>query len=179
MLKQKYLHRSRRKKGRDEWHYGYKRGKNLDILNDDLPFHDNMKKKGNYHYICTEPVAKFIESKVGCDWNDVYSELLSKTKKKFRYEVENTIKYTILMPTYDENYLPVLCNRSYYYRGYGVKIFVDRLFIGLDNKICKMSEDEIKREANVYVRRDKLRQIIENMKKEQDEENAKNQDLSS
>jgi len=178
MIKEKCLHRKLRNKQKHSkcW-FQYDHDKNIDY-NDELPFHKSMKRGYRWNSIDTSPIRNFIESKIGCDWNDVYSEIISKTKKKFRWEVESAINYYIMKPQFNDEYLPVLCSNRRW-QMYGTKSFVNELFIDLNNKVRKMSEDEIYKEANIYLRRDKLREIMENLKKEQEEENLKNQELSS
>jgi hypothetical protein len=173
MLKEKFLHRH----GRSYYDSYYncesycrhsKKFRNVDIT--DMPdycqfdeiFNDFRAKPKRfyykYSYIDTEPLYKFIESKIGCDWNEVYSEILTKTKKKYRNEIENTIKWAIKRPIYDENYIP----RDTYGR-----ILKNFIYINLENKIVRMSEDEILREANKYLRKDKMKKLLEAIKNEE------------
>lgn len=98
MLKQKFLHRkSRNKRGYKQWDIKkYHRVKNLDIFSDKTPQHEPIRRKYRWHNIDTYPLEKFIESKIGCDWDDVYSEIISKTKPNFRKEIDQAIDYYVI-----------------------------------------------------------------------------------
>ena len=166
MLKVKYLHRKSRKNRHKSWNSkSYKRPGNLDLFSD-LPFRQRIGKQyGNYIDYDSRPLTEFIESKIGEDWNDVYSEILTKIKKSYRYSIEILLRRWYYI-TYDEDFIPI-CN---YYR------FVnDRIFVDLNNVLVKKTKEEILMDAERYkkqkLRREKLEKIIENLKNENTEFN--------
>jgi hypothetical protein len=159
MFKIKYLHRSS-KSCEDHWeNVKYFKIKNIDLFSD-LPKRTSYKR--GHNDIDFTPFFEFIETKIGEDWNDVYSEILKKTKKKFRYKLKYIIKYAVKLPIYDEDYIP----RDKYY-----KILGDCIFIDIDNKLCKKSKDELISDAKRYKRKMKMQQLLENIKKEENENN--------
>ncbi len=169
MLKIKYLHRSSRKGNDYDW-YGKKkhREKNANLLYDDLPFHGKMGKGwSNYDFT---PLTEFIESKIGENWNDVYSELLTKVKKRFRYCLEKGIgtngwrSWIINRPIYDENFIP----RDNYGR-----ILSDAIYIDINNIVTRKTEEEILKDSKKFIRKRKIQEILERQKIDQDlEENT-------
>lgn len=168
MLKKKYLHRSYRKSTRD-WSWDIKkffRGKNIDILYDDLPKHEGMHKNRMSSPDFT-PLREFINSKIGENWNDVYSEILTKIDHKFRYALENMLSYDrfryffgVIKPIYDEDFIP----RD----NYG-KILADKIYINLDNILCKKTKEEILSESKMFIRKQKLLKILEEQENQDDE----------
>jgi hypothetical protein len=168
MLKQKFLHRKSRDTKSDWDVKKYNRGKNrYDLFSEKLPQHEPIRKKYRWHNFDTYPLEKFIESKIGSDWNDVYSEIISKTKPKFRKEIETTIDYCIVKNVfYDENFIPY--GRTYRYGKN--KILNDRIFIDNNNILIRKTLEEIMLESKKLLRREKLRQILLT----QEEENKDN-----
>jgi len=172
MLKKKYLHRkSRDTKRRHTWDVKkYSRGKNRhDFFSEKLPQRQAIRKKYRWYNLDTYPLEKFIESKIGCDWNDVYSEIISKTKPKFRQEIEQTINYKVIKTVFYEDFVPY--GMKYRYGKY--KILNDVIFIDNNNILVKKTLDEIMLESKQQLRREKLRQIKEN----QEREELENQEL--
>lgn len=162
MLKIKYLHRSS-KSYQDDWEdKKYFRIKNMNMFSE-LP--KRMSFKQAYNDIDFTPLFEFIESKVGEDWNKVYSEILKKTKKRFRYKLEYIINYAVKKPIFDENYIPK--------DKYG-RVLEDNIFIDINNILCKKSKDEIIADAKKYKRKIKIQQLLENIKKDEDENKNEN-----
>ena len=99
MLKNKNLYRKYRRSRNRYTCKKTKRNHNIDLFSE-LPVHQSMKKiKTNYSYNYSnydnKPLIKFIYSKIGEDWNDIYSEILKKVKNKYRYLLESDLKYII------------------------------------------------------------------------------------
>lgn len=172
MLKQKYLHRKHRK---DYHHYDWKvkhRDKNVDIFSD-LPFHENIRKKSGSRYLRWDcrPLDEFISSKVGCKWDDVYSEILTKIKKKYRNEVDRDILYHVeLHPIYDNDFIP-RSKKCVYNSVYNTNrgILINRLFVDLNGFLVCKTEEEIINDSIKYKRRLKLQEILDNLNKDKDE----------
>lgn len=169
MLKKKYLHRSYRKSSRDyRWNtQTYHRGKNINLLSDDLPKHEGIHKNRMSSPDFT-PLVEFIKSKIGENWDDVYSEILTKIDSKFRYEIEKFIRYDrfryyfgVIKPIYDDEFIP----RDNYGR-----ILANKIYIDLDNILCKKTKEEILIESKMYIRRQKLLKIMDNMENQDQEE---------
>lgn len=157
MLKIKYLHSKNYSGYKDNWYNRkYKEGKNIDLFSD-LPKRIAMKKHNGYAGINWRPLFNFLESKIGENWNDIYSEIISKTKKRFRYELENLLNYRFYNVIYDDNFMP----RNQYGR-----ILSDELFIDSNNILTKKSEEELKIDAKRLKRKLKLQEIFENNESE-------------
>lgn len=162
MIKQKFLHRRKRKKNSSKIWYGskFKRKNNIDIFSE-LPQHESIRQhKYSYSYFDSTPLDEFLKSKVGCNWNDVYSELLTKVKKNYRYDLNYYLTKISKDVIYDCEYLPR--NKR------GVILF-DRLFVDMNNILCYKSLDELILESKKILRNQKLKEIINNA--EIDEEN--------
>jgi len=169
MLKEKFLHRKSRKT-RHSHHWDikkYNRGKNIDLLYDELPQRANINRgHGHWSNIDTDPLKNFLETKIGCLWDDVYSEIIKKTKKKFRREIDNSIEcYVFLHSFYDEDYLPYAIPR--YSRA---KVLNDQLFINLDGILVKKTMEELLHESKRLLRQEKLRRILENQERKEIED---------
>lgn len=174
MFKKKYLHRGYRKSTRDwDWTKNH-RSKNVDLFSE-LPKHENMPKNRMSSPDYT-PLREFIHSKIGENWNDVYSELLTKIDPKFRYDVERLLgsdRYSyyfgVNRPIYDDDFIP-RDNRG--------RILYDKIFIDLDNILCKKTKEEILSDSIMYVRKQKLLKILESQEDES-QENESQEDYSS
>lgn len=157
MLKQKYLYRKIRKRGKDDYiPYNKKVKKNLDLFSD-LPTHQSVHKKYR-DGIDTTPLDKFIKSKIGENWNDVYSELLTKIEPKFRYYIDNSLEWIVQIPIYDEDLIP----RSRYGDVLGYRIFID-----MNNILTFKSKEELIFNAKRTVRLEKLKKILERNENEE------------
>ena len=170
MLKQKFLHRkSRNSKLHKTWDVRkFNRGKNIDFFSDKTIQHESIRKKYRWNNIDTYPLEKFIESKIGCDWNDIYSEIIKKTKKKFRKYIETTIDYCIVKNVfYDENFIPY--GKTYRYGK--TKILYDRIFIDNNNILVRKTLEEIMSESKKLLRKEKLRQILLSQQEENTDNN--------
>jgi hypothetical protein len=55
----------------------------------DLPAHESIKKSRSY--LDTSLIKKWLYSKLGCDFDDVYSEYLSRLQPKYREEYRDSI----------------------------------------------------------------------------------------
>lgn len=158
MFKIKYLHNKTNKSYKDDWfNKRYKEDKNLNMFCD-LPKHLPMKKHNVYNSINWGPLFNFLESKVGEEWNDVYSEIISKTKKRFRHELNSLLDWFVKKPIYNDDFLPM--NE----RG---GILSDILFIDMNNVLCMKTKDELIRDAKKIKRKIKLQQILENEKSQE------------
>jgi len=169
MLKVKYLHRKCRKSTK---HYSwenkkYYNTKNADLLYDDLPKHSGFKGAWRNYAYDLKPLDEFIESKIGENWNDVYSEILTKIKKKYRQPIDDSLKYYVTRQViYDEDFIP---------RTSTGRMLYDEIFIDLNNIIVKKTKEEILLEAKQLRRKRKLLEIIENQEKEKSNENNENE----
>ena len=157
MLKTKYLHRKSRRS--HTWDVKkYCRGKNVDLFSD-LPFHSGMRLGYySYNYDIT-PLDKFLESKIGQNWNDIYSEILTKIKNEYRRCIDShlcsSVYYRVgvyINPIYDDNFIPRSCTGH---------ILKNQLFVENGFLVIK-SEQEIISDAKKYQRSEKYKQIFEN-----------------
>jgi len=164
MLKNKFLYRRSNFSRRQYQYVKTKRNNDIDLFSD-LPYHESMKKYGdNYHchHYDNKPLSDFLDSKIGENWNDVYSEILKKVQHNFKYLLDNDLKYLIRRPIYYDDYIPMDT-----YRYYRTSICSDRLYIDLNNIICYKSKDEILSESKRIVRKLKLQEIFDNEKESQ------------
>lgn len=157
MIKVKYLHRKVRKSNHRWETRKFNRGKNKPRgtkLFDDLPYRESIKPKGYYsHYwnYNVNPLVKFIESKIGQDWDLIYSEILKKTKNvHYRHHIDNIInsQYKVI---YTKDYLPISWGR----------LKLHKPFIDLNNKINMFeTKADIISESKKYIRKLKLLEIL-------------------
>lgn len=158
MIKQKYLHRKARDvKYSKKWNSDkYKRRNNIDIFSD-LPKHESIRQnRWTSTGFDKKPLYEFLLSKIGCDWNDVYSELLTKVKSKYRYEIELYLERFTTDIIYDNN-IP--------YSKYG-KMFYDKVFVDLNNKLVIKSKEELILDSKKFLRKQKILKIFEIYEKE-------------
>jgi len=163
MLKVKYLHRKARKNDRDDY-WTHNPNKNINLF-DDLPFHQRMRNNNYYHDYDLTPLYEFLNSKIGEDWNEVYSEILTKTKKKYRHTIDKMLHqnncwwygYIFTSPIYDDEMIP---------RDSRGRILSNRLFVNYNNIITKKSEDELLIDSKKFLRKKKMLEIIENQSEE-------------
>ncbi len=162
MLKTKHLHRKSRISN-DNYKKDYHKKKNMDLFSE-LPIYEPYKKKFNSFDLTI--LRKFIRSKIGQSWNDVYSEICKKTKHDFRYIIDN-LYIIYLNPIYDEDFLP-RDNRG--------SLLKDVFFVDLNGIIQNKNLQELRNDSKKYLRKKKLLEIIENQLNEQ--KIIKNQDSS-
>lgn len=161
MLKIKYLHRRFGKSNRDTWKY--KRDNTTDLFSD-LPYRQSIRGEYNrWGFFDISPLYEFLDSKIGCDWNDIYSEIVKKVKKKYRYDIDYSIDHSIKNVIYDEDYIPRTPNGRMIY---------DRLYVDFNNILCYRSKEETLRESKKNVRYQKLKEIIENQEIKQQEDQS-------
>ena len=158
MLKIKYLHRGARSY-EDDWETEkYFRIKNINLFSD-LPKRQSFRN-GSHYNIDWRPLLEFIESKIGENWNDVYSEILKKVKKKFRYQYNWCLP---IKPIYDEKFIP---------RDKNGRILINVIFLDINNIICKKTEDEILIDSIKFIRKQKLEKILEKRNENNGDENG-------
>jgi len=165
MLKKKYLHRKERNTTHHKWYDKdqNKFEKNIDLFSD-LPTHQSIRRCGYSQNCDTTPLREFLYSNVGKDWNDIYSEIIKKTKPKFRYEIDFRLKYNMVtVPIYDDDFIP---------RDERGRILSDFFFIDMNNILVKKSREELLSDARKYKRRKKLEQILESQKENQENQNS-------
>lgn len=168
MKKDKHLYRKYRRSRDDDYVSDkHKKEKNLDLFSD-LPFHKGMGKKyrNGYDY---KPLEEFLKSKVGENWNDVFSEILTKIDKRYRHELKWVFSYCVPRGNYDDEFIP----RSR--RGY---VLCNQIFIDINNIITIKTKEEIeidsKKYCKRYLRLEKMKEIInsnENQEEIQDNDN--------
>jgi len=156
MLKLKYLHRKSNKYYDYDKVKKYWKCKNIDMFSD-LPYHQSIRNDHwTFNYNIT-PLLRFLDSKIGQKWDDVYSEILKKIDKRYRFSIDRYLHcsryaYGItLCPIYDDDYIP----RTKY----------GKIVSGLyreDGILKEKSKSEIISDAKKYQRKEKLNEIFEN-----------------
>lgn len=161
MKKDKRLYRKYRKSQDDDYVSDrHKKEKNIDLFSD-LPFHQGIGRKyrNGYDY---RPLEEFIKSKIGEDWNDVYSEILTKIDKKNIHDLKWILSYYAPRAMYDEFYVPR--NK----RGY---MLYDQIFIDIDNIITIKTREEIELESKKYYKKNlRLEKLKEIMNRDENQE---------
>jgi hypothetical protein len=159
MLKQKYLHRKSRSSGSDGyWKRRYNR--HYTDLFSDLPKHESIRKNFRYSNYDSTPLFEFLNSKIGEDWNDIYSEILKKIKKRYRSNMDYSIKWYVHIPIYDEDFIP-RDNRG--------RMLNEILFIDMNNILSYKTKEDILIESKKLKRKEKLRKILENLENQEKE----------
>jgi hypothetical protein len=165
MLKVKYLHRRIRKDNRKNWYSKkYKREHNNTINEfSELPLYQSIRGKySDWYNFDTRPLYEFMYSKVGENWDDVYSEIVKKIKPKYRHAIEYTLVHRLNSFIFDENFIP---------RYPSGRIASDTLFIDMNNILCYKNKEELLLDSKKYIRSQKLKDILES----QEIENTENQ----
>jgi len=153
MNKQKYLHR----KGHDDKKWKNHSNCNKNNCGDETPFRESIRDKHKKEYFWNwkigldfTPTGEYIEENVNRNWDDVYSEIIKKTKPKFRWLLENFLDY-FLAKAVIVDYIPYRSswNRSTIVLNW---VFVDEDGILRNYNTTKEVEDMSKRK----IRRDKL-----------------------
>jgi len=171
MLKIKYLHRSDGvPKYSMHWDTKkFKRDNTIDLFSE-LPFHKSIRKKYQWANYDATPLREFIYSKVGQNWDDIYSEILKKIRKNRRYTIDYTINwFVVLHPIYND-FIPKN-NRG--------QILIDRLFVDMDNILVIKTNEQLLIDSKKYLRKKKIQKILENQNKEQKEEETNSAVLCS
>ena len=120
-----------------------------------------MRRTHHWSSYDTTPLREFLKSKIGEDWDDIYSEMLTKIKKNYRGDIENNLKYYVWIPIYDEDFIP---------RDNVGRMFKEHIFVDMNNILVKKNSQEILSDAKKYARKMKLMKILENNEKNEEEE---------
>jgi hypothetical protein len=129
------------------------KGKNLNLLEDDLPKHIRIRPYKRKYGLYLTPLYEFIQTKIGKNWDDVYSEILTKINKKYRYIIDSDLfeySWLIQKPIYGEDMIPI--------NEYG-RILTDTIFIDFNNILVKKTKEEILSDSLKYKRKEKLLRI--------------------
>lgn len=115
---------------------------------DDLPTHESMKQSRSY--LDVSIIKRWLYSKVGYDFDEVYSECLSRVQPKYRDEYRDSIFGYIHRKewiTIKEN--GEVWGKEGYSGGSPVKLpyFHDERFYidPLTNKVCRIPEQQLKK----------------------------------
>jgi len=85
---------------------GYNRLRNKHINSDLLPKRESMRQNSKKHnhnhksFLNYQHIDNFLKERIGYNWDDIYSELLSKTKGKYKYKLrENGERWWLIETT--------------------------------------------------------------------------------
>lgn len=161
MNKTKYIH-TKRKNNQHRWVDGcYKRSlKHKMIELSSLPIHESINKKPrNWDYNKTYlhfNLFNYLKTKIGQNWDNIYSDLIKKTKPKYRYLLNKELDWYIQKPKFYEKEVPY--GKKYSHDNIMVKVyFVDkegylRYFDSKENIFIyaknKLRENKLKRLFN-------------------------------
>ena len=159
MNKQKYLHTSNHPNRDKKWHKKWQAKSRVVDLFSDLPFHESIggkRGKNNWRLKNFGPLFKFLEQRVDKPWADVYTEIISKTKPKYRQLMEQELNWYLKTFFYDEHYVPWLC-----LYGGNIKKLVFFYFIDPDYILRRFeTEDGLMSFAKKLERRAKMNKIF-------------------
>lgn len=124
-----------------------------------MPFYGKMTSKTYRRglYVNYQHIDNMLMERIGYDWNDVYSELLSKIRLgKYRYEYDIALNLSISKDVYYVDNLPYKIRR-------GLQILLSEyLFVDEDNKISYYeTEDDLKKEYKKRLRLKKYQSIFD------------------
>lgn len=167
MLKEKFLHRHSRNHKKRKFKQGYTK---MTMYRGELPFHQSMRDYHRTHddmyYSYSDldftPVYKYLYENVDRNWNDIYSEVIKKTRPRFRYLLDDYLGWTLTKNIIFEEHIPYI----YHWFGRTSGIVLERFFID-ENNILRYytSEEEAMKNAQILVRQDKIKKLIEISKK--------------
>lgn len=148
MRKIKYLHNTRTQSKKE---IKFKRSY-IDFNSDDLPKREKMCISKEYREFNSRILYNFLCSKIGQDWDIIYSEILTKTKKKYRYQIDRYINLYISYPIYNEEYVP---------RSVGGYLLMYNFFIDINNKLRHIdNKEELLNFSKKVTREQKLIKLI-------------------
>lgn len=165
MNKRKYIEKKSSK--RSSWNpYGYNRQKAKYIDPDNLPRRESMRYNSrkcwetHRNFVNWDHMKKYFKSKVGEHWDDVYSDMLSKLKEKYKYEYRENTKWEYFLETNIVfiDGLPHSLTTRYKYQ---YSVLVNDVFVD-ENKILSYYEtkDDLINEYRLRLRRKKLSNIM-------------------
>ncbi len=173
MNKQKYIHEKRKSGINLKGNHNRKSTKHKPMCIEDydkMPFHlsigsisdsyNRNKTQLDFWYIC----KKYLISKIGEQWDDVYVDMIKKTKPKYRYLLNNYISYGnphkhityIDEIPYITKYMSNNSNR--YYR----RSIVENVYVDIDGILTyHETEEDMLNVAKYRLRQKKLKRILE------------------
>lgn len=120
---------------------------------DQLPQTERIKHK---HEFLKDYLYPYLETKIGQYWNDIYTDIISKTKPKHRFLIDREIDWNISLNVFYEDFIPY-SNYTFHgvreIRNYG--LYVDR-----DGLIQKYNKEEYRRNIRALKRKLKLDNIL-------------------
>lgn len=168
MIKRKEI--INKSKSRHNYKQKYNRQKNN---YENLPFfegiRDNHIKRGYWSYSSNNIfinwffITNFLKSKVGENWDDVYSELLKKTENKYHWVLNRDLdRYVITKELIFINNIPYLLY-GFTYRP-GRRFLYDVLFIDENNIISYYeTKEDLINEYKMRILRKKLERILKDI----------------
>ena len=165
MNKKKYIER---KSGqRSAWNQlGFNRQRDKQKKQDELPFRESMrfnsrkdweKHQEFYNY---NHIENFIKERIGYNWNDVYSEILSKLKKKYKYKYRENQKWPYFIET-NIIFVDDLPHSISNYRYLKYSLMVKNIFVDENNIVSYYeTKEKLINEYRLRLRRKKLSNIM-------------------
>jgi len=168
--RQKYIH-TKRKFSRENYKGNYgRKPKHKPMCIEDyekLPKHEPIKTKNwfwhEYYYSTTfidfyTNIRKILKERIGDSFDDIYSELISKTKPKFRYILDEDINWILTKVCYYEHEIPYYSTCRY------DKMIVNNFYLDKDQKVRYFgSKGELEIYARNKYREKKLERILNDL----------------
>lgn len=154
-MRDKFLHR----KGRNHKKWKIKNKNTKQLYGQELPYKESIRQKHkNYRYffhwkdgVDFSPLGCYLKENINKNWNNIYSEIIKKTKPKYRYHLDSYLKFKVNTVVYVD-YLPY-----FWYFSKSDKLSTNVLFIDYKNILRFYStEEELYDIAIKASRRDKL-----------------------
>ena len=170
MNKQKYIHIKRKVSRNNYTGNSGKKPKHRPMCIEDyekLPSKEPLKSKSyryhDYYYSTTyldfdSVIGKYLKEKIGVCFDDIYTDLISKTKPKHRYLLDDTLDWFLTKVVYYEKEVPY----STKYWRHGDNVIFGHFYLDRDRKVRYF---ETKNELIIYARnkyrQKKLKRILD------------------
>ena len=111
----------------------------------------------------------YLKKHIGCDWNDVYTDLISKTNPRYRHLLERDLIYEPIRPT------EIINERPYYYKWFYRRdaLLIKRVYIDSDNTLQFFETvEELNEYCKIKMRQKKLERLLNCIEDEDETEDV-------
>jgi hypothetical protein len=158
--RKKYIEKKSGK--RSQWNQlGYNRQRSKQINPDLLPKRESMRYNSrnswdsHRNFVNWDHMRKYFKTKVGENWDDVYSDMLSKLKEKYKYEYRENSKWNYFIET------KIIIVDDLPYNTWG-HLTVNCVFVDENNILSYYeTEEALKTEYKIRLRKKKFLNIID------------------
>jgi hypothetical protein len=124
---------------------------------DTIPLTEKMRAQFGYEGINFDPLKCFLLSKIGQNWNDVYSEILTKIENSKRWRIDLILDWLIQKPvSIDKN--GIAYSKRFYWSG---GVLLKQLYIDKFNVLRWYdTKEEMMSDYKKCIRQEKLKRIL-------------------